>query len=255
MGWVTEAGGEVHEGYVAWLASDGRATGGSRLDGVVFMNPRWAYGVDESVEPFDFTVPWAEVTGWRVQCECGWRGTTWQRDEATNDDPTEEQLDADHMLLPDGRTLEDVGHEEWKRHVQPLATAESVRSAAAAVRDAEAALDDAVAAARAGDPPATWEQIGRAVGISRQSAHERWARNPSPSAATQQLLVEDGMLTFRGARPTMQSRQMLEPSAPTSQRATRVGEEDIVILRSGRGSREGSDVKGLPDSCQPLSAE
>lgn len=232
MGWMVEAGGEAHEGYVAWLAPDGRATGGSRLDGVVFMNPRWAYGADESVEPFDLTVPWAEVTGWRVQCECGWRGTTWQRDEATNDDPTEEQLDADHMLLPDGRTLEDVGHEEWKQHVQPLTAAESVRSASAAARDAVAALDEAVAAARAGNPPATWEQIGRAVGISRQSAHERWARNLSPSGAAQ--LVED-MTTFRGTRPTMQSRQMLEPNIPTSQRATRVGEEDIVILRSGWG--------------------
>src|SRR5690625_6679362 len=77
----------------------------------------------------------------------------------------------------------------------------------------------------------TWEQIGRAVGISRQSAHERWARNPSPPDAAQQLLIEEDMLTFRGARPTMQSRQMLEPSAPTSQPATREGEEDRKSTR------------------------
>lgn len=182
MGWMTEADGGMHEGHVAVLVSDGRAASGSRLGGVVLLNPRWAYGVDESIEPFDFTVPWSEVTGWQAQCECGWRGTTWQRDEAINDDPADEQLDADHMLLSDGRSIEDVGHAEWKQHVQPLAAAESVRSAAAAVRDAEAALDEAVAAARAGNPPSTWEQIGRAVGISRQSAHERWARTPATSS-------------------------------------------------------------------------
>ena len=36
-----------------------------------------------------------------------------------------------------------------------------------------AALNDAVRAARAAG--ATWEDIGRAVGISRQAAHTRWA--------------------------------------------------------------------------------
>lgn len=176
MGWIVEADGELHEGGVAWLVSDGRATTGSRLDGVVFMNPRWTYDCDESVTPFDFTVPWSEVTGWRVECECGWRGTTWRRDEATNDDPTDEQLDADHMLLPDGRTIEDAGHDEWKRHVQPLAAAAAVQAAAVGVWIAESNLARAVADARAGTPPATWEQIGHAAGISRQGAHERWAR-------------------------------------------------------------------------------
>lgn len=73
--------------------------------------------------------------------------------EARPDDPTEEDVYPDHMLLPDGRTLEDVGHAEWKRHVWPFTAAEAVRSAAAAVKDAEAALTAAVAAARMGNPP------------------------------------------------------------------------------------------------------
>lgn len=39
---------------------------------------------------------------------------------------------------------------------------------------ARAALDDAVADARAAG--ATWEQVGRAAGMTRQSARERWGR-------------------------------------------------------------------------------
>lgn len=176
MNWVVEASGQVHEGTVAWIEGTGRATSASRLGGIVFLNPRWTYGADELIEPFDITVPWSEVVGWRVQCECGWHGTTWRRNEATSDDPADEQLDADHMLLRSGRTVEDSAHDEWKRHVQPFAASDEVSRAAHAVRDAESALSEAVAAARAGNPPATWEQIGRAAGITRQSAHERWAR-------------------------------------------------------------------------------
>jgi hypothetical protein len=47
-------------------------------------------------------------------------------------------------------------------------------AAAKAQTDAGAELDAAVADARAAG--ATWEQIGKALGMSRQSAHERWAR-------------------------------------------------------------------------------
>ena len=175
MGWIIDVpGAEVHEGHVAMLGPDGRGSGGSSGEGVLFSNPRWSWG---SNEPVDIVVPWSEIIGWRVQCECGWRGTTWSREDARTDDPTEEDVFPEHMLLPDGRTLEAAGHTEWKQHVQPLGAAAAVRSAAAAVRDAETALAEAVAAARTANPPATWEQIGRAAGISRQSAHERWARH------------------------------------------------------------------------------
>jgi hypothetical protein len=50
--------------------------------------------------------------------------------------------------------------------------------AAAAVRRSEARLDEAVAEAR--QAGATWTQIGMAVGISRQAAHERWGHMPRP---------------------------------------------------------------------------
>ena len=50
------------------------------------------------------------------------------------------------------------------------------RNAANAVLRSEARLGEAVAAAR--EAGATWAQIGEAVGMSRQSAHERWGHAP-----------------------------------------------------------------------------
>lgn len=174
MGWLIDRpGAEAHEGYVAMLGPDGRGSGSSRGEGILFPNPRWSR---DSAEPFDIVVPWSEIIGWRVQCECGWRGTTWRREDACNDDPDAEDVYPEHMLLPDGRTLEDAGREEWRHHVRPLEATEAVRAAARALGEATAALDAAVVEARESDPPATWEQIGRAVGITRQSAHDRWAR-------------------------------------------------------------------------------
>lgn len=48
--------------------------------------------------------------------------------------------------------------------------------AATILRRTELGLDEAVVTAR--EAGATWAQIGDAVGISRQSAHERWGHLP-----------------------------------------------------------------------------
>jgi hypothetical protein len=50
----------------------------------------------------------------------------------------------------------------------------SVQQAAADMTRSAAALDQAVHAARSAG--ASWTDIGRAVGITRQSAQQRWAR-------------------------------------------------------------------------------
>ena len=50
---------------------------------------------------------------------------------------------------------------------------ESLQAAASAVRDAEAGLRDQVAALRARG--ASWSEIARALGVSRQAAWERFA--------------------------------------------------------------------------------
>ncbi|MGW4125786.1 hypothetical protein [Nocardia sp. NPDC004711] len=47
-------------------------------------------------------------------------------------------------------------------------------TAAAEVTDAQARLTEAVQQARR--QAASWEAIGRAAGMTRQSAHERWSK-------------------------------------------------------------------------------
>jgi len=69
---------------------------------------------------------------------------------------------------------EDLMLREWEAHIAPLRGTADVRHAAAEVAEAEARLTAAVAAAR--KQGATWEAIGRAAGMTRQSAHERWSR-------------------------------------------------------------------------------
>lgn len=49
---------------------------------------------------------------------------------------------------------------------------QTVEDVMAQVREQHRLLDEAVAAARAAG--ATWEHIGEAAGMTRQSAHERW---------------------------------------------------------------------------------
>lgn len=64
--------------------------------------------------------------------------------------------------------LEEMLYEQTRLAVQ------SVQEAAAALNRDAAALDRAVAAAR--NAGASWADIGRAVGISRQAAQQRWQR-------------------------------------------------------------------------------
>lgn len=60
-----------------------------------------------------------------------------------------------------------------------VATLAAAADAAEALRRDEAALQQAVVAARAHG--ATWSQIGEVLGISRQSAHERWGHLQRPA--------------------------------------------------------------------------
>jgi hypothetical protein len=70
--------------------------------------------------------------------------------------------------------VENTIHDEWKTHLAPLdAAVAGVKAAAHEYAQAGNRLDKTVTAAKAAG--ASWADIGRAVGISRQSAHERWA--------------------------------------------------------------------------------
>ncbi|WP_280418692.1 AsnC family protein [Nocardia carnea] len=63
---------------------------------------------------------------------------------------------------------------DWQIHTGPADELHTVELASDDVDDAQHKLNVAVRAAR--DAGASLADIGRAVGISRQSAHERWAK-------------------------------------------------------------------------------
>lgn len=66
----------------------------------------------------------------------------------------------------------DIGRAEWLEHIRPEINLAAVRQAAEDHRLSGERLDHAVAGARAGG--ASWTDIGRAAGVARQTAHERW---------------------------------------------------------------------------------
>ncbi|MGO4591029.1 hypothetical protein [Paenarthrobacter sp. 2TAF44] len=69
--------------------------------------------------------------------------------------------------------MEDAVQEEWLAHIAPSEAILGVEAAAKEHRQAGHRLDKTVAASNAAG--ASWADIGRAAGISRQAAHERWA--------------------------------------------------------------------------------
>lgn len=179
MGW-TDDEVEGHEGYAAYLTRDGRTAGSSsglgvlirRLDAGQAAAAAWRQNRTPTNEDMYDLVPYADVVGWRNLCECGWQGTTWDRAATT---VTGSFPDADSAYLPGGDSVDDAAYAEWQTHIQPLKRLAGVQAAAAAYAAARDELDRAVHAARASDPAASWADIGRATGMTRQSAHERWS--------------------------------------------------------------------------------
>ncbi len=157
MGWIREGAGG-HEGWPASMLGDGRAATGSTAGHVLV-------GAEQ--------VPQGRVAGFQARCECGWSGAHWSRVAA----PAEQDRPARRVHTPDGfappADVEDSMHTEWLRHVQPAAAVAAVATAARDYASARQALDAAVRAGRAAG--VSWADVGAAAGMSRQSAHERWA--------------------------------------------------------------------------------
>ncbi|MEV6071853.1 hypothetical protein AB0L82_35390 [Nocardia sp. NPDC052001] len=162
-----------HEGYLECVYSDGRW--GQTGSGGRLLVTRAADNTPME-EPEDRTGE--EVVGWRAVCfETGddadcWFGPTWTRVATkTEQNPAVLQIfSADDWLVGDHA---DTIMTAWLRHLVPHIGTPSVESAAAMATDAQFRLTLAVLDAR--DKGASWAKIGAAVGISRQSAHERWA--------------------------------------------------------------------------------
>lgn len=120
-------------------------------------------------------VPDNEIVGWRGQCSCSWHGDMWER--VTSPAAADFNHRRDYVSPEDSAhaslKVEDAIHNEWKAHMAPSEALLGLEAAAREYDRAGRRLTKTVAAAKAAG--ASWADIGRAVGISRQSAHERWA--------------------------------------------------------------------------------
>lgn len=193
MGWTTEDG--LHEGYLVPQFVDGQravgVTGGGIPDDQVASGPE-AQAQDRT---WSFpTRPADEVTGWVVCCDCRlrdtFRYTTWLGPVFTRvpskdlEDPKAMRVyatDDDVVFVSDREDVHEVAHDLWRsEHAFGADALGEVEAAAQAAAAAKERLDAAVAIARASGE--TWEAIGRAAGMAKQSAQGRWgqanARSP-----------------------------------------------------------------------------
>lgn len=163
MGWI---GPGEHEGWVVPVFADGiEGIGTTGSLGVLVDFDRDEWRPDE------------DVTGWRAGCECGWRGPFWTR---VHDSERKPWFDATTRQINNpgkfSAYLEDAAErvvvDEWRQHIAPHKIVEVVEDAAMRYSAAGRDLDDAVREAHSAG--ASWADIGRAVGITRQSARERW---------------------------------------------------------------------------------
>jgi hypothetical protein len=128
-----------HEGYLAHVLDDGSSAGGT-----------WTAEIEK------------RTIGWRAECECGWHGET---------------VDSGGPRSPGTDAEEEAVTAVWyEQHGRPLLAALEKTGRLPELADAAAAASEAlregVRAARG--QSATWEEIGRALGVTKQAAWERF---------------------------------------------------------------------------------
>ncbi|MGI8677318.1 MAG: hypothetical protein ACR2LX_01240 [Jatrophihabitans sp.] len=173
MGWIRD-GAYDHEGWVADVLADGRVAGGSTAGGVIVHELTGddvvaGYKVRryEGSGYLDVVVPWDQVATWRVTCQCGWTGS---------ERPAVTETKYGTRNCPE--ELEDAwAAPEWDAHVAPFAALTDLEQLADQSRDIEQRISDTVRLARAGG--ASWAQVGRAAGLSKQGAQQHWS-HPAP---------------------------------------------------------------------------
>lgn len=190
MGWTTDDG--MHEGYAALEFGDGVRGIGVMSHGVpdneVIVEMTYRDGV---VDPQVRTRSAAEVVAWRVVCNCT-TGTSRHIEtvldgpltrvpSAALEDLAQRKIFAIDDDVPDVAHRDDVGHLMytiwWTQHAVSHDQLSQLTRAAATETTARKATNQLARQARADGR--TWEQIGGAVGITRQSAQQRWGRPPA----------------------------------------------------------------------------
>lgn len=188
MSWDLDGGG--HEGWAAPVLDDGREAHGSSGHGQFVRGITGKYAVDPYMEDVEI-VPDVHVAGWRGGCECGWKGRTWTRvfDKESEDISQLKAFVAASDYADADQVVESSIHEEWKAHVAPVHAVLAVEQAKEACRQAERKLTETVITARASKVP--WADIGRAAGMTRQAAHERWDKAAKLELARPEEALDD----------------------------------------------------------------
>jgi len=141
------------------------------------------------------TRPAGEVTGWVVCCDCystasfgapsSWVGPVFTRvPSKTLEDLTARRVfaaDDDVAYVSERDDVQGAAVGLWRsEHAFGIDALTELKAAAAAAAQAKLRLDAAVALAR--HSSASWADIGRAAGMARQSAQERWRGVDVPPA-------------------------------------------------------------------------
>lgn len=186
MGWVTEDG--LHEGYLVPMFADGQR-GAGVMSGSI---PADQVVVGSQTEQQDGTWAWptrpaAEVTGWVVCCDCSrrggfgapdvWVGPVFARVPSKSLESLGDRrvfaVDDDVPETAERVDLEEAAYDLWRsEHAFNNDALAELEAASEALAAAKLRVETAVALAR--HSGASWAAIGRAIGITRQSAQERW---------------------------------------------------------------------------------
>lgn len=110
----------------------------------------------------DVMIPWDRVVTWRITCQCSWTGTARAAipDAKYNSRDCPEEIE-DHFVAP-----------ARDAHVAPYVALYDLGELTDQLRYREQRIIDNLQLARAGG--ASWTQVGRAAGLSRQGAQQRW---------------------------------------------------------------------------------
>lgn len=154
-----------HEGRAATIVDGGRRVVSYASDGMV---------LEDGTSVAD-----SDAIGWRAECSCGWKAPLMFERVS---DPSA-ALKPWQVFETEGgwapKEIEDICHTEWLDHVRPEMGIDEVRKAAEDHRLSGERLDSSVSEARRYG--VSWADIGKAVGVTRQTAHERWkASSPNP---------------------------------------------------------------------------
>lgn len=164
----------LHEGSLSAIIRDGRVSEDVRMGVVAVEGISGVFPRHPNIKTHEM-VPDDQIVGWCAACTCGWRGPRWSRVDTSRQAALSKRL----AYLPSlGFAVPSVAVEEalrleWEKHAFPAAAISELSAAVRAAEEAARRLERGVASARKAG--VSWAHIGSALGISRQSAHEKWS--------------------------------------------------------------------------------